>query len=171
MTPDPKFWLDFSKVPKDLWLNPHVKSLTTVRVYCALAAKMPKNVDVASIGQTLIADTLGINRRSVRRAIDELVGLGLVAKEPNAPGRREIYRVTAKAFKYKAGEPREPKVHPRDLPDMVSAPRHSAWFGVVGKAHLENPPGKSGVPIMRSPEEMEARRLRRLVSAPRRKTA
>jgi hypothetical protein len=97
MKPTQEFWLPYSRIPRDLWLSPDVKQLGTIKVFCAIAGRT-KQGNTASIGQQLLADTLEMDRRSVRRALQQLERMGYLKRPKSGKGKRDCYEITSSVF-------------------------------------------------------------------------
>lgn len=122
-------------------------SLAARALYAAMARWVGKDNNICSKGHRLIARILGVSKNTIGPLLKELAARKHIVVIGSGSDRRH-YILTSNRFKAKA---------------TVSAPRQKSGFdGVVSKAHLSAPCGESTEPIMRSPEEMEARKQRRL---------
>lgn len=97
MKPPVDFWLPYSRVPRELWLSPLVVQMATIKVFCALAAKTQQG-NTVSIGQTLLADALELDRRTVRRALTQLEDMGYIKRAGTSKGMRDKYMLTSPVF-------------------------------------------------------------------------
>lgn len=123
MKPDLQFWLPYSRVPRELWLDPSVTQMATIKVFCAISGKTQQG-NTASLGQNLLADALEMDRRTVRRALVQLEKMGHIKRAGSSKGMRDKYVLTSPVFGQKQRDGvREIAVGPSGGERMVSAPR------------------------------------------------
>lgn len=91
----------FARIPLEILSNPHLTS-ADIRLFGILAATA-RQTNIAAIGQRLLSQLSTLDRRTVRRSLDNLARQGYISKSIFKLGGRNVYQLNHPLFKTEVG--------------------------------------------------------------------